>query len=109
MSQSLHAAQKIKLFAKELGFSFCGIARARKLDEDARRLENWLNQNRHGSMQYMEGHFDLRVDPTLLVPGAKSVITLMMNYFTTETQRADAPEFQNMHGGKIIMKLFVPS
>ncbi|MFM2358211.1 MAG: tRNA epoxyqueuosine(34) reductase QueG [Bacteroidota bacterium] len=100
MSQSLHVAQKIKLFAKELGFSFCGIARARKLDEDARRLENWLNQNRHGGMQYMEGHFDLRVDPTLLVPGAKSVITLMMNYFTTETQRADAPRISKYAWGQ---------
>jgi epoxyqueuosine reductase len=100
LSQSLHVAQKIKLFAKELGFSFCGIARARKLDEDARRLENWLNQNRHGGMQYMEGHFDLRVDPTLLVPGAKSVITLMMNYFTTETQRADAPRISKYAWGQ---------
>jgi len=64
---------------RELGFDFCGIARARRLDDDARRLEEWLNQGFHGSMQYMENHFDLRIDPTRLVPGARSVITLLKN------------------------------
>lgn len=71
----------IKETTRELGFDYCGIARAEPLDEDARRLERWLNNGMHGSMQYMENHFDLRVDPCKLVPGAKSVITLLLNYF----------------------------
>lgn len=74
----------IKSWTRELGFDYCGIARAQKLGDDARRLEQWLHQGRHGLMQYMENHFDLRVDPTLLVPGAKSVITLLLNYFPAE-------------------------
>jgi epoxyqueuosine reductase len=71
----------IKDKTRELGFDHCGIAKAEKLEEDARRLENWLNKGMHGSMQYMENHFDLRIDPCKLVPGAKSVITLLLNYF----------------------------
>lgn len=71
----------VKEFAHANGFDYCGIAKAVKLDDDARRLENWLNNNHHGKMKYMENHFDLRVDPQLLVPGAKSVITLLKNYF----------------------------
>ncbi len=64
-----------------LGFDFCGIAAAVRLNDDAYRLEKWLKQNRHGSMHYMEKYFDERIDPSLLVPGAKSVITLLLNYF----------------------------
>ena len=71
----------VKNAARQAGFDFCGIARARRLDEDARKLERWLHQGMHGSMQYMENHFDMRVDPTRLVPGARSVITLLKNYF----------------------------
>ena len=70
----------IKITAQSLGFDFCGIAKAAFLDEDARRLEQWLSKGFHGSMQYMENHFDLRTDPSKLVPGARSVITLLMNY-----------------------------
>lgn len=76
----------IRDFAQQLGFAHCGIARAVKLDDDARRLERWLNKGMHGGMKYMENHFDLRVDPSKLVPGAKSVITLLMNYFPAEAQ-----------------------
>jgi len=76
---------------RELGFDFCGIARARRLDDDARRLEEWLNQGFHGSMQYMENHFDLRIDPTRLVPGARSVITLLKNYYPEQQQQNDTP------------------
>ncbi len=71
----------VKTLAKKLGFDYCGIAKAQTLDEDARRLEGWLLNGRHGSMKYMENYFDLRIDPTKLVPGAKSVITLLKNYF----------------------------
>lgn len=82
----------IKQTATGLGFEHCGIAKAVSLDEDARRLENWLHKGLHGDMLYMENHFDLRVDPAKLVPGAKSVITLLMNYFPTEKQNPQAPK-----------------
>lgn len=72
-----------------LGFSHCGFAKAEPLYEDAKRLEKWLQNNRHGKMQYMENYFDLRIDPSKLVPGAKTVITLLLNYYTSETQTAD--------------------
>lgn len=83
--------QQIKGWAQQLGFSYCGIARARMLDEDAGRLEDWLNKGMHGSMKYMENHFDMRVDPTKLVPGAKSVVTLLLNYYPEQIQTPDAP------------------
>ncbi len=82
----------IKDTAARLGFSFCGISKAMRLDEDAKRLEQWLNKGMHGNMQYMENHFELRVDPAKLVPGAKSVITLMMNYYPSTTQITDGPK-----------------
>jgi len=82
----------IKETALSLGFTHCGIAKAAPLDEDARRLEKWLHAGMHGSMQYLENHFDLRIDPTKLVPGAKSVITLTQNYFTPKKQPADSPK-----------------
>lgn len=74
------------------GFDQCGIAKAAPLDEDARRLEKWLQHGFHGEMHYMSNHFELRVDPTKLVPGAKSVITLLYNYFPEETQKSSAPK-----------------
>ena len=73
----------IKSMAAEAGFDYCGIAKAEVLDDDARRLEAWLKNGMHGSMQYMENYFDLRIDPAKLVPGAKSVITLLKNYYPT--------------------------
>ena len=71
----------IKATARNLGFDFCGIAQATELSEDARRLEKWLAQGFHGDMEYMEKNFDLRIDPRKLVPGAKSVITFIKNYY----------------------------
>lgn len=82
----------VKQAAAALGFDFCGIAKAEKLDEDARRLEKWLQKGMHGKMSYMERHFDLRTDPCLLVPGARSVITLLLNYAPVELQRETAPK-----------------
>ncbi len=76
----------IRTEAARLGFDFVGFAKAQPLDEEARRLEAWLNQGYHGKMAYMANHFDLRRDPTKLVPGAKSVIVLMHNYFPKEKQ-----------------------
>jgi epoxyqueuosine reductase len=91
MSTHLKHSHWIKQKAQTLGFHYCGIAKAEKLDEDARRLEKWLSQGMQGKMTYMENHFDLRIDPRKLVPGAKSVITLLMNYFPSEKQDADSP------------------
>lgn len=90
----------IKQLAAELGFSFCGIAKVEKLDDDARRLESWLNKGMHGSMQYMERYFDMRIDPSKLVPGAKSVITLLLNYFPKEKQNDDALKISKYAYGK---------
>lgn len=79
----------IKTEAKRLGFLSCGISEAGFLEADAPRLEKWLNNNMQGSMQYMENHFDKRLDPTKLVDGAKSVISLLLNYYPQETQASN--------------------
>ena len=80
----------IKAEAKRLGFLSCGISRAEFLEEEAPRLEQWLKKNMHGEMQYMENHFDKRLDPTKLVEGSKSVVSLLLNYFPSESQIEDA-------------------
>lgn len=90
----------IKTLSATLGFSFCGIAEARQLDEDARRLEQWLKLGMHGGMGYMEKHFDLRINPALLLPGARSVITLLLNYFPEAQQAEDAPSVSKYAYGK---------
>ena len=74
----------IKSKAQKFGFQNCGISKAGFLEEDARPLENWLQNHYHGQMQYMENYFDKRLDPTLLVEGSKSVISLSYNYFPEE-------------------------
>jgi len=78
--------KQIKAWANELGFMFCGIAKAEFLEQEAPRLEAWLNKGFHGDMQYMENHFDKRLDPRLLVDDAKSVISLGLNYYTDVQQ-----------------------
>ena len=76
-----------------MGFLSCGISRAGFLEEEAPRLEKWLNANMHGQMGYMANHFDKRLDPRKLVDGAKSVITVLLNYFPEETQKdPEAPK-----------------
>ena len=90
----------IKRLAADMGFNFCGIAKATKLDGDAQRLETWLNKGMHGNMHYMERYFDLRVDPSRLVPGAKSVITLLLNYFPAEKQHEDSLKISKYAYGK---------
>ena len=86
-------ADLIKTEAKRLGFLSCGISKAEFLETEAPRLEHWLNNNRHGSMQYMENHFDKRLDPTKLVEDSKSVISLLLNYFPSQTQKdTEAPK-----------------
>lgn len=73
--------QQIKIIAAELGFSFCGIAKAEFLENEAPKFEEWLKRGYQGKMGYLENHFDKRLDPTKLVPGAKSVVSLVYNYF----------------------------
>ena len=91
----------IKSEANRLGFEYCGVSKADFLEEEAPRLENWLNKNMNGSMTYMENHFDKRLDPRLLVPGAKSVISLLLNYFPSEKQVDDsAPKISKYAYGK---------
>lgn len=80
----------IKAEAKRLGFLSCGISKAAFLEEEAPRLEIWLNKNHHGEMKYMENHFDKRLNPTLLVDDAKSVISLLLNYYPSEIQNTDS-------------------
>ena len=84
LDATAHHTTLIKQQALALGFDFCGISAAGFLDEEAPRLENWLKQERHGQMGYMANHFDKRLDPRLLVDGAKSVITVLLNYFPEE-------------------------
>ena len=76
----------IKTEARRLGFLSCGISKAGFLEEEAPRLENWLNQKMQGEMHYMENHFDKRLDPTRLVDGAESVISLLLNYYPGQKQ-----------------------
>ena len=93
MSNKEQYAKIIKAEAKRLGFLSCGISKAEFLEEEAPRLERWLHNNMHGNMHYMENHFDKRLDPTLLVEGSKSVISLTYNYYTDAVQQdADAPK-----------------
>ncbi len=80
----------IKTEAKRLGFLSCGVSKAQFLEEEAPRLEKWLKANMHGQMKYMENHFDKRLDPTKLVEGSKSVISLLLNYFPSEQQNPES-------------------
>ncbi|SFC88025.1 tRNA epoxyqueuosine(34) reductase QueG [Algibacter pectinivorans] len=80
----------IKAEAKRLGFLSCGISKAGFLEEEAPRLEKWLNNNMNGQMQYMENHFDKRLDPTKLVEDSKSVISLLLNYYPAEEQNSNS-------------------
>ncbi len=82
----------VKAEAKRLGFDFCGISKAGFLEEEAPRLEKWLAANKHGEMKYMENYFDKRLDPRLLVDGAKSVISLLYNYYPKQQQTNTAPK-----------------
>ena len=92
--------QLIQAEAKRLGFAYCGFSKADFLEEEAPRLEKWLNENRHGEMRFMEEHFDKRLDPRLLVDGAKTVISLMLNYYTDKKQNPTAPKISMYAYGK---------
>ena len=101
MNQSAKHTQLIKTEAKRLGFMSCGISKAGFLEEEAPRFEKWLNNNHNGEMRYMENHFDKRLDPTKLVDDAKSVVSLLLNYFPKETQQdIEAPKLSKYAYGK---------
>ena len=92
---------KIKEYAKTIGFDGIGFAKAQKLNQEAIRLENWLNKKHHGKMSYMEQNFDKRVDPTLLVPGAKTIISLSYNYHNpVKNKDSDAPKIASYAYGR---------
>ncbi len=93
-------ASSIKDEALRLGFDFCGISKADFLEEEAPLLEKWLLQNKHGKMAYMQNYFDKRLDPRKLVPGAKSVISLLYNYYTDTQQEASAPKLSKYAYGR---------
>jgi epoxyqueuosine reductase len=93
-------SQFVKSLASLAGFDFCGIAAARPLDEDARKLANWLQQGKQGNMHYMEKHFELRVNPYKLLPGAKSVICFLINYFPDADQEKNIPKISKYAYGK---------
>jgi len=103
----------VKAEAHRLGFLACGMARAEFLAEEAPRLEQWLREGRHGTMDYMARHFDLRLDPRKLVPGARTVISLAYNY-STEPKQADpeAPKLSTYAYGrdyhKVVKKRLKP-
>ena len=100
IASELHSKQ-IKEHAKRLGFLSCGISKAGFLEDEAPRLEQWLSQGHHGSMTYMERNFDKRLDPTKLVPGAKSVVSLLYNYYPSAKQSdKEAPKLSKYAYGK---------
>ena len=90
MNNNRQYSNIIKAEAKRLGFMSCGISKAEFLEAEAPRLENWLKQNMHGEMSYMENHFDKRLDPTKLVDGSKSVISLLLNYYPSQFQQENS-------------------
>lgn len=93
-SQITHHTQLIKQKAKEIGFSFCGVSQADFLQEEAPLLEKWLRANMHGEMRYMENYFDKRLDPRLLVPDAKSVVSLLYNYYPEKEILCEAEDLK---------------
>lgn len=100
----MHLAKRSQILrqaAQRLGFDFVGIAKADFMEPEARRLEQWLHQGKQGRMQYLENHFEKRVDPRKLVPSSKSVVSLMYNYYTPKTQSdPEAPKIARYAYGK---------
>lgn len=92
--------QLIKQMAHSLGFMFCGISKADFLFDEAPKFESWLNNDFNGKMDYMNNHFDKRLDPRLLVDDAKSVVSLLLNYYPSETQQGDGPKLSKYAYGE---------
>jgi epoxyqueuosine reductase len=93
-------AQQIKEEAYRLGFEHVGFSKANFLEEEAPRLEQWLTNNYHGKMAYMENWFDKRLDPRLLVDDAKTVISLLLNYYPPQLQNTEAPQISKYAYGR---------
>lgn len=110
MTDPLKTTIKVREKALELGFDLCGFSQAGRLNREAERLEEWLNQNRHGSMQWMENHFEKRVDPTRLVPGSQSVVSVVMSYRFHENEAYDethnVPKIAKYARGRDYHKVF---
>lgn len=101
MNSAVRHATLVKQISQRLGFLACGISKADFLEEEAPRLESWLRQQYHGQMGYMERNFDKRLDPRKLVPGAKSVVSLLYNYFPRQSPSDDnAPKISRYAYGK---------
>jgi len=92
MLQGAALKSHLQKLSDKYGFIAVGVAAARKLTEEEDRLKSWLEKGYHGTMQYMENHFDKRLDPTLLVPGAKTVISFLYNYYPDGRQNTNAPK-----------------
>ena len=92
--------QLIKDKATELGFFYCGFSKADFLEEEAPRLENWLNLNYQGKMSYMANYFDKRLDPRLLVDDAKTVVSLLLNYYPEKKQHPESPKISKYAYGE---------
>lgn len=92
--------QLLKTKATELGFFYCGFSKADFLEEEAPRLEKWLNLNYQGKMSYMANYFDKRLDPRLLVDDAKTVVSLLLNYYPEEIQNAESPKISKYAYGE---------
>ena len=100
MKNKIRYTELIKNKAKRLGFISCGISKAEFLENEAPRLEKWLKSNMHGEMKYMENYFDKRLDPTKLVEGAKSIISLAYNYYPNNFQKKGIPKISKYAYGK---------
>jgi epoxyqueuosine reductase len=102
--------QKVREAALRLGFNACGFAKAGRLEQEERRLREWLNQDRHGTMGWMENHFEKRVDPTKLVPGSKSVVSVVGSYFhpkhEKQIQQNDQPKIAKYAQGRDYHKVY---
>ncbi len=96
----LSTAQQIKEEAYRLGFEHVGFSKADFLEDEAPRLEQWLTNNYHGKMAYMENWFDKRLDPRLLVDDAKTVISLLLNYYPSQEQNKEAPQISKYAYGR---------
>jgi epoxyqueuosine reductase len=100
LNKTKENSELIKSIAKQLGFTGCGISKAQKLDDDARRIEKFLQSGYQGNMYYLENNFELRTDPRLLVPGARSVVSLLYNYFPKKKQNPDVPQISKYAYGE---------
>jgi epoxyqueuosine reductase len=92
--------QLIKQLSKQVGFDACGIAKVEVLNDDAKRLEQWLHKGFNGKMHYMENYFEQRINPKILMPEAKSIITFIKNYFPSAQQKSSSPKISKYAFGK---------